>query len=112
VTDFICTAQAFEAARARASVAQSIEARLLHTAVYDAREQGMSIREAAAAHRVPKSTVARHWREHHRCDGLPPIWGNEREYEQAHRAVWAHAPERLDERCRTSGRTSRTLVAR
>lgn len=94
---FTSISGAFQAARARACVAQSIEVDLLHMAVDEARDQGMSIREAATALRVPKSTVARHWREDHRCGNVPPIWGNTDEYESAQRAVWAHAPEYLDE---------------
>lgn len=97
VTAFINIVQAFQAARARASVAQSIEAQLLHRAIAGAREQGMSTREAAAALRVPKSTVARHWRENHHCLPVPPVWGNAAEYEDAQRAAWSHAPEELDD---------------
>lgn len=89
--------KAFEAARARSSVAQSIEAKTLHTAIFDARERGLSIREAAAELRVSKSTVARHWREGHRCLDVIPTWGNTEEYLRAARAVWAHVPAELDD---------------
>lgn len=89
---FETSAQAFQAARARASVATHVEARTLHLAVHDARESGLSVREAAAALRVPKSTIARHWREGHHCPELRPIWGNGEEYINAERAVWKHDP--------------------
>jgi hypothetical protein len=71
---------------------------MLHLAVLDAHVAGMSVREAAAALRVPKSTVARHWREGHRCVDAPPVWGTADEYLAAERAVWAHAPERITNR--------------
>ncbi len=58
MTEFTTTLQAFEIARVRASIAQHEETRLLHMAIYDAREAGMSVREASTALRVPKSTVA------------------------------------------------------
>lgn len=58
----------------------------------------MSVREAAAALRVPKSTVARHWREGHRCTDAPPVWGTTDEYLAAERAIWAHAPELITDR--------------
>lgn len=96
VADFETTAQAFQNARARASVAGAAEAHLLHMAVHDAREAGRSVRETATALRVPKSTVARHWREGHRCSEVPPVWGSAEEYIAAERAIWAHAPQELD----------------
>ena len=95
MTEFTTTSQAFEVARVRASIAQHEETRLLHMAVYDACEAGMSVREASTALRVPKSTVARHWREGHRCADVPPMWGTPEEYMEAERAIWAHAPERI-----------------
>jgi hypothetical protein len=98
VTEFETTARAFEAARARASTAQHAEMQLLHVAVCDAREAGLSVRETAAALRVPKSTVARHWREGHRCPVPPPTWGSPEEYVAARRAIWAHAPGQFDGR--------------
>ncbi|UOD83464.1 hypothetical protein [Paenarthrobacter ureafaciens] len=33
----------------------------------------MTIREVAAALQLPKSTVARHWQEGHRCPEVPPV---------------------------------------
>lgn len=92
---FAVTAQAFEAARARASVANYFEQLVLHMAVYDAREAGMTIREAAAALRVPKSTIARQWRRWAGVDQMP-VWGNSEEFAACRRAVWAHAPEQED----------------
>lgn len=90
---FPTTSEAYRAARERASVAATMEANLLHQAVFDARENGMSIREAATALRAPKSTIARHWREGHRCPEVVPLWGSEAEWHAAHAAVWAHDPE-------------------
>lgn len=81
--------------RERASVAAAFEANLLHVAVFDAREAGMSIREAAAALSVPKSTVARHWRENHRCPRVLPVWGSDAAWRDAHAVIWAHNPEEL-----------------
>lgn len=95
---FETTAKAFQAARTRASVASHVEASTLHMAVYDARESGHSVRETAAALRVPKSTIARHWREGHHCPELAPIWGNGDEYINAERAIWAHDPAQFDGR--------------
>lgn len=92
MSQFVSSSEAFRRARERASVAASIEAGALHMAIYDAREAGLSIREAAAALRVPKSTVARHWREGHRCVDVAPTWGSPEAWRAAHRAVWAHDP--------------------
>lgn len=96
MVEFETTVQAFETARTRSSIAQHAEARLLHLAVYDAREAGLSVRETAAALRVPKSTVARHWRGGETV--APPAWGNPEEYLSAERAIWAHAPDNFDNR--------------
>lgn len=98
MTEFEKIRRAFAASRSRASVASHAEARLLHMAAYDAREAGLSVREAAAALRVSKSTLARHWREGHRCSIPAPMWGTPEEYIAAERAIWAHAPEEVDER--------------
>jgi hypothetical protein len=87
---FSNSSQAFQAARTRASIAQTIESEILHMAVYGARAEGMSVREAAAALRVPKSTVSRHWWEHHNCGDKPPRWGNATDYVDAWNAVWVH----------------------
>lgn len=95
MSDFITTSEAYRIARERASVATALEANLLHVAVFDAREAGMSVREAATALNTPKSTVARHWRENHRCPDVLPLWGSERAWRDAHAAVWAHDPEEL-----------------
>ncbi len=95
---FQTTAQAFQAARTRASVAEHFVASLLHTAIYDAREAGMSLRETAAALRIPKSNVSRHWREGHHCTIPDPAWGNAEEYLAAQRAIWQHAPEQIEDR--------------
>lgn len=94
---FASTSEAFRNARRRASVAASLERQLLHTAVYDAREQGLSIRQAADALHVPKSTVARHWRAGHSCVTAPPAWGDETEWMAAERSVWAHDPSNAPE---------------
>lgn len=91
------TRTAFQAARRRANVAASIEANLLHIAIYDAREAGMSVRETATALGVPKSTVARHWRVGHHCPSVPPSWGDEREWTAATLAVWAHDPDQRED---------------
>lgn len=72
-----------------------MEAGLLHLAVFDAREAGLSIREAAVALSVSKRAVARHWRESHRCRGSVPLWGSEAAWLEAHAAVWAHNPREL-----------------
>lgn len=95
MSDFVSSAEAFRIARARASVAATLEANTLHMAVFDAREAGMSVREAAAALRVPKSTVARHWREGHKCSEVMPMWGSVSEWREAHAVVWAHDPREL-----------------
>lgn len=95
MSQFASSSEAFRVARERASVAASIEAGALHMAIYDAREAGLSIREAAAGLRVPKSTVARHWREGHRCVDVAPTWGSSEAWRAAHRAVWAHDPVQL-----------------
>lgn len=92
MSQFASSSEAFRVARERTSVAASIEAGVLHMAIYDAREAGLSIREAAAALCVPKSTVARHWREGHRCVDVAPTWGSPETWRAAHRAVWAHDP--------------------
>ena len=87
---FSNSSQAFQAARTRASIAQTIESEILHMAVHDARAQGMSVREAAAALGVPKSTVSRHWWERHHCGDKPPRWGSATDYVDAWNAVWVH----------------------
>jgi len=74
--------------------AVSLEEDALHMAVYDAHEAGLSVRQAATALQVPKSTIARHWRLGHACRDLPPIWGSEREWSDAHAAVWSHDADR------------------
>ncbi|MBX0301837.1 hypothetical protein K2F54_17880 [Cryobacterium sp. 1639] len=76
-------------------MADAFEANLLHLAVFDARENGMSVRQAAAALSVPRSTVARHWRDGHRCPEVPPLWGSDAAWSEAHAAVWAHDQEEL-----------------
>jgi len=91
-TPFATTATAFEQARARASVANHFEATLLHTAIFDAREAGMSVRETARALRVPKSTVSRRWRSG-RTDFAAPIWGNPDEYRAARAAILGDAQQ-------------------
>lgn len=93
--EFASSAEAFRIARERASVAAAFEANTLHLAVFDAREAGMSIREAAAALNVPKSTVARHWREGHRCANAAPLWGSPAAWREARSAIWAHNPREL-----------------
>lgn len=95
MSNFASTSEAYRRARERASVADALESSLLHTAVYDAREAGLSVRETAAALRVPKSTVARHWREGHQCRRLIPMWGSEEAWREAHAVVWAHDPREL-----------------
>lgn len=95
MSDLISSAEAYRVARERASVAASFEANLLHMAVFDAREAGMSVREAAGALNVPKSTVARHWRENHRCPDVVPMWGSVAAWREAHAAIWAHNPREL-----------------
>lgn len=90
------TVEAFRVARARASVAQYMEQRLLHVAVYDAKESGLSVRETAALLRVPSSTVGRHWHDGHRCDDRAPLWGTPEEYLAAQMAIWAHAPTQME----------------
>lgn len=95
MSEFISSAEAYRVARERASVASSMESSLLHLAVYDAREAGLSVREAAAALSVPKSTVARHWRESHNCQAPVPVWGSAAAWREAHAAVWAHNPREL-----------------
>lgn len=92
---FISTSEAYRVARERASVAAAFEDALLHLAVYDAREEGMSVRETATALRVPKSTVARHWRVGHRCRHVMPLWGSPAAWTEAHAAIWAHNPHEL-----------------
>lgn len=93
--DFTSTAEAFRKARERSSIAAAFEADLLHTAVYDAREAGMSVRQASAALSVPKSTVSRHWREGHFCPGVVPFWGSPAAWEEAHAAIWSHDEQQL-----------------
>lgn len=95
MSNFESTREAHRLARERASVAAALEASTLHIAIYDAREAGMSVREAAAALRVPKSTVSRHWREGHRCTAVVPIWGSELAWREAHAAIWAHDRDAL-----------------
>lgn len=98
MSEFISSGEAYRIARERASVAAAFEASTLHTAIYDAREEGMSVRETAAALQVPKSTVARHWREGHQCPRVIPTWGSESAWREAHAAIWAHNPrERADD---------------
>jgi hypothetical protein len=95
VSEFISSAEAFRVARERASVAAAFEASTLHLAVFDARESGLSVRETAAALGVPKSTVARHWREMHSCSTPLPMWGSPSAWREAHEKVWAHNPREL-----------------
>ncbi|MCT1557380.1 hypothetical protein M3A96_04500 [Helcobacillus massiliensis] len=95
MSEFTSSAEAFRIARERASVAAAFEANTLHMAVFDAREAGMSVREAAVALSVPKSTVARHWREGHQCTQPVPIWGSASAWREAHAVVWAHNPREL-----------------
>lgn len=95
MSEFISSSEAFRVARERASVAASFEANTLHMAVFDAREAGMSVRETAAALSVPKSTVARHWREGHHCVQPVPVWGSVEAWRAAHATVWAHDPREL-----------------
>jgi hypothetical protein len=95
MSEFISSAEAFRIARERASVATTFEANTLHMAVFDAREAGLSVREAAAALNVPKSTVARHWREGHKCNIPVPVWGSVSAWREAHAAIWAHNPREL-----------------
>lgn len=89
------TVEAFRKARERSSVAASIEAGLLHTAIYDAREAGLSVRKAAAALGVHRSTVARHWREGHHCPEVIPMWGSAAAWREAYTAVWSHDEQQL-----------------
>lgn len=96
MTRFESTAEAFRNARRRASVADHLTQQLLHVAVFDAREAGMSIRQTARALRVSRSMVARHWREDHRDPDTTPVWGDEAEYRAAHAAVWQHDPDSPD----------------
>lgn len=95
VSEFISSAEAFRIARERASVAATLEASTLHLAVFDAREAGLSVRETSVALSVPKSTVARHWGEVHRCAQPTPMWGSPSAWREAHAAVWAHNPREL-----------------
>ena len=95
MSEFISTAEAYRIARERESVAASFAANLLHMAIFDARVAGMSVREAARALSVPKSTVSRHWREDHRCSEVVPAWGSEAAWREAHAAIWAHNPREL-----------------
>lgn len=92
MTPFEKTALAHRNARERAAVAAAMEADLLDTAIRDAREQGMSIRQTSAALDVPKSTIARHWDPNHGCTPPLPHWGSETEWKTAHKTVWAHDP--------------------
>jgi hypothetical protein len=95
MSEFASSSEAFRIARERASVAATFEANTLHMAVFDAREAGLSIREAAAALNVPKSTVSRHWREAHKCTIPVPLWGSASTWSEAHAAIWAHNPREL-----------------
>lgn len=95
MSEFASSVEAFWAARERASVAAALESETLHLAVSDAREAGMSVRQAAAALSIPKSTVARHWREGHRCPEALPVWGSQGAWREAHDAVWSHDPRQL-----------------
>lgn len=95
MSEFISSAEAFRIARERASVAVTFESNTLHIAVFDAREAGLSIREAAAALGVPKSTVARHWREGHKCNVPVPVWGSVSAWREAHSTIWAHNAREL-----------------
>jgi len=95
VSEFVSTSEAYRIARERASVAAALESSTLHTAIYDAREEGMSIPETAAALQVPKSTVSLHWREEHRCPRVVPTWGSESAWREAHSVIWAHNPREL-----------------
>lgn len=92
MSNFESTSEAHRVARERASVAAALEASTLHTAIHDAREAGMSVRETAASLGVSKSTVSRHWREGHRCAAPVPTWGSESAWREAHAAIWAHDP--------------------
>ena len=115
MSTFESTREAHRVARERASVAAALEAATLHTAIYDAREAGMSVREAAAALGVPKSVVARHWREGHRCTPPVPVWGSESAWREAHAAIWAHDPHAADDFVPYEGindGTQRTVRAR
>ena len=95
MTDFASSGEAFRVARERASVAEVMKDMTLHTAILDAKESGMSIREVAVALQVPKSTVARHWGASHRCPDMWPTWGSEKAWREAHDAIWAHDPHEL-----------------
>ncbi|MCC3292808.1 helix-turn-helix domain-containing protein [Arthrobacter sp. zg-Y1110] len=95
MNEFASTAEAYRKARERSSVAVAFEARLLHSAVQEARQAGMSVREAAAALCVSKSTADRHWREGHGCTEAMPARETETAWMQAYEEVWAHSPEML-----------------
>lgn len=93
MSDFTSSSEAFRVARERASVATALQDGILHMAVIDAHDEGLSVRETAAALRVPKSTVARHLSPLDRCDtGSPPAWGSSAAWLDAVDAIWAHDP--------------------
>jgi hypothetical protein len=115
VNEFVSSSEAFRIARERASVAAALEASTFHIAVFDAREAGLSVREAATALNAPKSNVARHWREGHSCTQPVPAWGSSLAWREAHAAIWAHNPRELADdwvpyEWRTEG--DHTVVAR
>lgn len=87
---FASSSEALRKARARASVARTIEANVLHTAIYDAKEAGLSIRQTAKALQIPIGTAVRHWHIGHNCPAVVPTWGNPDEWRDAHAAVWSH----------------------
>lgn len=95
MSEFVSTSEAFRIARERASVATALEARVLHVAIFDARDSGMSIRATSRALSVPKSTVARHWRPGHSCPDVVPMWGSKDAWSEAHSMIWAHDPVEL-----------------
>lgn len=80
------TLEAYRRARVRAVAAQQVESDLLRMASYEAKEVGLSIREAAGLLGVPKSTLARSGASR---DDFPPAGYDEEEWLSAWNSAWA-----------------------
>ena len=91
---FAGTVVAHRVARERAEVAVALEERVLHLAVLEADEDGLTPAETAAELCVPVAVI-----HHHLSDdyAVPPIPANgtNATWLEATRAVWEHDPQVL-----------------
>lgn len=90
--------EAYNKARAVAEVASSMQHNLLRTVIYDAKEQGLGIRETARLLEIPKSTLSRQWYlDPEIKKNMLPFHGSEEAYrmvaDYVHSGTWdGHCP--------------------